>query len=97
MIRPAPDDEGGSVGDEDGVVVDEHLPAGELAAVVRDLVFPVHVEDVGEGVVEDQVVPGCVVLTWNIWLALHNNFLDLFRLFLCNFPLSPLPATVCRL
>ena len=67
MIRPPPDDKGGSVGDEDGVVVDEHLPAGELAAVVRDLVLPVHVEHVGQGVVEDQVAPGFVVLTCNVF------------------------------
>ena len=48
--------------------MDEHLSAGKLAAVVRDLVLSVHVEDVGEGVVEDQVVSGCVVLTWSVRL-----------------------------
>ena len=54
--------------------MDEHLSAGKLAAVVRDLVLSVHVEDVGEGVVENQVVSGCVVLAWSVRLELFMTF-----------------------
>ena len=63
MIRPPPDDHGVVIGHEDSVVVDEHLSAGKLAPIVRYFVLSVHVKDMGDGVVEDQVVSGNVVLT----------------------------------
>ena len=51
---------------QDCVVVDEHLSAGKLAPIVRNLVLSVHVKDVGDGVVEHEVVSGNVVLTWSV-------------------------------
>ena len=66
MIRPSSHDQSVMVVDQDCVVVDEHLSAGKLAPVVRNLVLSVHVKDVGDGVVEHEVVSGNVVLTWSV-------------------------------